>query len=155
MEYQLFASAKEPKVIQIAKEQPGFRGAQPVNLRIETKWTAESPILVRAMVLCDPPAAGAATVAGKILFIAGPPDLLDERETLKVGAPEAETKALLARQARALDGAEGSILRAVSADDGTTLAEIKLDVAPAFDGLIAANGALYLATLDGRLMCLK
>ena len=31
---------------------------------------------------------------------------------------------------------------------------ITLDVAPVFDGLIAAGGELYMATVDGKVACL-
>ena len=36
---------------------------------------------------------------------------------------------------------------------GSTLAEYPLDSLPVFDGLIAANGRLYLVTTDGKLRC--
>jgi hypothetical protein len=34
------------------------------------------------------------------------------------------------------------------------LREIPLDVPPVFDGLIIAEGRLFLSTLDGRVICL-
>jgi outer membrane protein assembly factor BamB len=51
--------------------------------------------------------------------------------------------------------ANGSgLLWAVAAQDGKKLAEYKLDSPPVFDGMIAANGRLYIATRDGRLLCM-
>ena len=48
---------------------------------------------------------------------------------------------------------KGAELRCHSADDGRELSKLELDSAPVFDGLIAAQDRLYLATLDGRLSC--
>ena len=38
--------------------------------------------------------------------------------------------------------------------DGEKRHSLKLDSAPVFDGMIAANKCLYLSTLDGRVLCL-
>ena len=75
--------------------------------------------------------------AGNALFAAGPPDACDADD------PTA-----------ALEGRKGAVLLAVSAADGKTLAERKLDVPPVFDGLIAAAGRLFLCTTDGQVVCL-
>jgi len=93
--------------------------------RAPLAWSREVPFLARAMVL-----------AGRTLFAAGPP----------AGA---------LRSQAAYEGAEGAMLCAVSADDGETLAEYRLDALPVFDGLAAARGCLYLAMQDGRLLCLS
>ncbi|HUT89160.1 MAG TPA: PQQ-binding-like beta-propeller repeat protein [Thermoguttaceae bacterium] len=89
-------------------------------------WTAWIPIRIRAMVK-----------AGDVLFVAGPPDVLEPLD------PYA-----------ALEGRRGARLAAVSAQDGTKLAEQPLDAPPVFDGLIAAAGRLYLSLEDGSLVCL-
>ena len=52
-------------------------------------------------------------------------------------------------------GAEGGVLLAVNAGDGSMLSEIKLSVVPRFDSLITAHKNLYYTTLDGALVCLK
>ena len=90
------------------------------------KWTAWAPIRIRAMVL-----------AGQTLFIAGPPDVLDPNDPLA-----------------AFEGRKGGALWAVSPADGKKLAEYKLDSPPVFDGMIAANGRLYVSTRDGRVLCM-
>ena len=46
-------------------------------------------------------------------------------------------------------GELGGLLVAVSAEDGSRLREIKLDSRPAWDGLAAADGALFIALRDG------
>jgi hypothetical protein len=100
------------------------------------------PLLVRAMVLAD-----------RTLFAAGPPDVADEEETLTAwGNPE--TAALLAEQAAGLEGRRGSILLAVSANDGSKLAAYRLDSMPVFDGMAAAGGRLFMVTTDGKVLAL-
>jgi hypothetical protein len=75
-------------------------------------------------------------LAGDKLIMAGPPDLVPEDD------PYA-----------AFDGKLGAGLWVVSAADGQKLAEYSLDSQPAFDGLIAAGGRLYLSTADGSVLC--
>jgi outer membrane protein assembly factor BamB len=101
------------------------RGAPPEEPS-EPGWACELPLMVRAMVL-----------AGEVLFLAGPPDPFTTDD------PTA-----------AWEGRRGGLLRAVAAGDGRTLAESKLEAPPAFDGMAAADGRLYLATLDGRVLCM-
>jgi len=75
--------------------------------------------------------------AGEVLFVAGAPD------ELKADDPYT-----------AFEGRRGARLAAVSAADGTTLGELKLDSPPVCDGLIAAAGHLYVSLEDGSLACL-
>ena len=91
-----------------------------------SKWSVAVPVQVRAMVL-----------AGQTLFIAGPPDALDPKDPLA-----------------AFEGRAGGELWAVSATDGNTLARWKLISPPVFDGMAAANGCLYMTTVDGKVLCL-
>ena len=51
-------------------------------------------------------------------------------------------------------GRQGVALLAVSASTGTTLAEHPLHSLLVFDGMIAAQGNLYLSLTDGSIMCL-
>ncbi|MBE7464786.1 MAG: PQQ-binding-like beta-propeller repeat protein [Planctomycetes bacterium] len=48
----------------------------------------------------------------------------------------------------------GGVLRIHSTADGAQLAEMVLPAAVRWDGMAAANGRLYLATEDGRVLCL-
>ena len=112
---------------------------------VKPVWKADVPVIVRAM-----------AKAGSNLFVMGPPDLVDEEESFRLLVGNAKTiQKKLARQDAALRGAEGGILLAVSAKDGRTLARIPLDALPTWDGLIAAQGRLYLSTTDGRVICLS
>ncbi len=99
------------------------------------RWTKRVPLLVRAMVL-----------AGDTLFVAGPPDVVrTTKDPLEV-LNGAEALA-------ALEGKKGGLLWAVSGKTGDKLAEYKLASPPVFDGLLAADGKLYLVTLDGSVLC--
>jgi outer membrane protein assembly factor BamB len=89
-------------------------------------WTNWLPVRIRAMVK-----------AGKILYVAGAPDVLDEKD------PYA-----------ALEDRKGARLVAVSAKDGKKLSETALDYPPVFDGMIAANGCLFASLRDGSVVCL-
>jgi hypothetical protein len=78
----------------------------------------------------------AMVLAGDRLFMAGPPDVVPADD------PYA-----------AFEGRRGAQLWVVSAADGQKLAEYPLEGLPAFDGLVASGGKLYLTTLDGTLQC--
>jgi len=88
------------------------------------RWTKPVAIHARAMVL-----------AGKVLFVAGPP-------AAAVEAPEAR------------DEGQGALLLALAASDGAELARHRLEAPPVFDGLAAAGGRLYVTLEDGRLVCM-
>ena len=93
-------------------------------------------------------------LAGKTLFVAGPPDLIDEEETFKkIMEKDPKVAEELLRQNEALLGEQGGILWVVDAASGKKLAEVKLKSLPAWDGLAAANGHLYLSTVDGKVIC--
>jgi hypothetical protein len=106
-------------------------------------WKVDKPELqVRAMVL-----------AGNSLFVAGPPDVVDEEEAF-FALDDPDVLDLLAAQQAALEGENGSLLWAVSPETGEKLAEYELDSLPVWDGLVAAGGNLYLTTLGGETICL-
>jgi hypothetical protein len=136
-EDQLFAATKDWSG---AASSPSARRGAPAGDRY--RWTQDVPILARAMVL-----------AGGTLFVAGPPDLLDEEQGVKPRADGGVPQAV-ADQAASLEGRKGARLLAFAAGDGQKLAECPLVFMPVLDGLAAARGRLYLATADGRVLCL-
>ena len=141
LEYHLFATDKQPEIVEAAKKRPRVPawGQQQIRYR----WSEEIPLQVRAMVL-----------AGETLFVAGPPELLDEAKVIR--APTGPgVQAKLAEQSAAWEGERGSLLWAVSAAEGRKLAEYKLDSVPVFDGLAAAGGRLFLSMKDGKVVCLR
>jgi hypothetical protein len=89
-------------------------------------WKQWLPVRIRAMVK-----------AGDTLFVAGPPDVFDSRD------PYA-----------AFEARKAALLVAVSATDGKELTEYKLESPPVFDGMIAANGRLFISTRDGQVLCM-
>ncbi len=124
-----------------------FKGLKRRRMRtlpfvVKYDWSQEIPLLVRAMVL-----------ANKTLFIAGPPDVTDEEEVYR-HLNDAELQAELVAESAALKGRHGGLLWAVAAADGTKLAEYELEAPTVFDGMMAANGCLYLSTTDGKVVCM-
>jgi len=91
-----------------------------------TIWQEWYPIRIQAMVKTK-----------DTLFIAGPPDVLDKEDPLA-----------------SFEGRRGAILCAVSAKDGKKKAQLDLDTPPVHDGLIAAQGRLFIALKDGSVMSL-
>jgi hypothetical protein len=115
----------------------------PNNAPFVHRWMHDVPMIVRAMVL-----------AGKTLFVIGPPDLVDE-DAARGSLASLDMQTRLAEQDEAWYGKQGSKLWAVSAADGTKLAEYQVDALPVFDSLAAAGGCLYFATTDGKVVCME
>ncbi len=90
------------------------------------KWSVHIPVRVRGMVL-----------AGKRLYFAGPPDVVPRNDPMA-----------------AFEGRLGGKLWVISASDGEKLAEYKMDSPPVLDGMMAAQGRLYIASKDGQLLCM-
>jgi hypothetical protein len=81
--------------------------------------------------------ARAVVLADKTLFFAGVPN---------VGNSSDEAYA-------AMQGQRGAKIVAVSATDGSQLAEVPLRSPPVLDGMATAGGKLYLALADGNIVC--
>ena len=135
LEYEIFCAEKYPE-----------------SKTIEYHWTnADIPILANSIVLTD-----------QILWVAGPPDLVDEVDAYNWWSmdpsdplydPNIPTK--LSEQDAALNDQRGGLVRAVAIEDGSTLAEYNLESMPVWDGMIAANGRLYIAMANGKIKCFK
>jgi len=152
MEYHLFSADKEPQRLKppaprkpaktrAARQQQQKRRANAPKTKPVYHWSNDTPIYVRAMVLAD-----------KTLFIAGPPDIIDEEQVFtNPDGPGIEGK--LHEQTAVFEGKKGALLWVVSASDGKKLAEYNLESPPVWDGMAAANGRLYLATNGGKVLC--
>jgi len=152
-QYYLFACARSPKVIETPtkQDQKNKRSGARSMTQIECTWSESVGLWARAMVLAD-----------KILFLAGPPDVFSFDSP--AGGGQAQDKADQSKRPSSLVPRDSSdegrrtkdegILYAVSAEDGGKLAEYKLESPPVFDGMIVANGRLYISTRDGRLLCM-
>src|SRR5690606_16507439 len=121
----------------------GGGGGQSGNSFVKWEWAQDVPVYVRSMVK-----------AGDTLFVCGPPDLINEEQTLEqiIGGQRA-VEAQLAEQDEALQGAKGSLLLAVDTRTGKMLATYDVDALPSWDATAAAGGSLFLSTIDGRLIC--
>jgi len=117
-----------PKETLTDKHRRGGRGVEKGTGYVRTrpsKWQEMIPLRVRAMVL-----------AKDRLFAAGLPDQVDPKDPLA-----------------ALEGRRGPFLQVFSTADGRLLNSLQLSSPPAFDGMSAAAGRLYMTTLDGKLIC--
>jgi outer membrane protein assembly factor BamB len=149
LEFELFAAKKQPELEKASTERKPIKkkgkrvGTRTLAVtRFVSDWSEEIAVQVNSMVLTD-----------NALFVAGPPDVADEEQSVKT-LLDAGTQKKLAEQSAAFEGKRGAVLIAVSRDDGAKLAAYRLDFVPRFDGLIAANGRLYVSTLDGEVLCL-
>ena len=164
LEYQLFAADKlvtQEAIDWISKAERAmnkrskYRNASSSDWRVRYffptkdltattfRWRLDQPSLV----------ARAMTVAGDTLFVAGPPDLVDERQAFH-NPDDAEVQAKLKRQAEAYEGRAGGQLWAMTKRNGNLIGRYALNTIPVFDGMAAAGDSLYMATVDGRVMCL-
>jgi outer membrane protein assembly factor BamB len=126
----------------VASNAKGPKKAPP---NIEHSWDEAVPLLVRSMVK-----------SGDHVFVAGPPDIIDEEETFKrLTERDPDVQELLAKQNEALEGKMGGILQVYSAVDGYRIADYKMDSLPAWDGMAAAGGQLFMTTEDGKIRCYK
>ena len=106
-------------------------------------WSvAHPPLHVRAMLL-----------AGETLFVAGPPDVLNEDEAFN-RPRDPKVRAQIAEQDAAYEGQRGALLMGLSKAEGKPVFRMDLPAAPVWDGMAAANGRLYIATKDGSVVCL-
>lgn len=123
--------------------------------RYDVSWEDTSPVLlVRAM-----------AVSKETLLVAGPEDISDEglfsftearnatgnRQALTDVASRPDLK----EQAEMWNGKSGATLLAISKEDGKTLSSHHLDSLPVFDGMIVADGAVFVATAQGSVVCLR
>lgn len=119
--------------------------AQASGGKIRHLWELAKPeLLANAMVL-----------AGGNLFLAGPPDVADEEETYDfVFGANDDINRQMRRQEEAWQGKQGALLCVVSADTGQKLSQYKIPAIPVWDGMIAANGRLYLSLKNGTILCM-
>jgi len=123
--YLLFAYDRRQRKVDGAAKQGAQKKPKRGKSPLVDRWSVRIPVRAQAMVL-----------AGDVLFAAGTPDVVDPEE------PWA-----------AYDGRRGGLMWAVSTEDGTRLAEYKLDAPPVYDGMAAAGGRLFVSTADGKVAC--
>jgi len=167
LEYRLFAVDKDAHQTRDIYAHDAFKVAQLENfpkMRIDrqlglpsgprpkrvnsyaNKWeNLNVPLLVTAMVATK-----------NALYVAGPDDVSDEGVLFYRDAKDGVRgkEAGLAKQSALWRGEGGSTLLAVSKQDGGKLSEYHLEALPVFDGMIAADNQLFIATQEGTLICL-
>ena len=110
---------------------------------VQHNWAHPVPVLLRAMAM-----------GGKSVFVSGPPDLIDEEYAFeKMAQKDASVLEQLKEQDEALDGKRGASLFAVSTETGRMGSEVRLKSPPVWDGMAVAQGRLYMATVDGKVIC--
>ncbi|MDP6523070.1 MAG: PQQ-binding-like beta-propeller repeat protein [Kiritimatiellia bacterium] len=106
-------------------------------------WNKDLPLFARAMV----------KVKDKVI-VAGPKDIIDETKVKNLhDSPEMQIQ--MDKQSAMIEGKVGGVLWMVSDSDGSKLSELHLESPPLFDGMIAANGSLYISNMDGSVVCLR
>jgi outer membrane protein assembly factor BamB len=94
--------------------------------RSDTTWEKTIPIRGSALLR-----------AGEVIFVAGSPDLVDAAD------PHG-----------AWEGRQGGRLAALAIEDGKILSKMPLPAPPVWDGMVAAEGSLFISTMDGNVLCL-
>jgi outer membrane protein assembly factor BamB len=124
--YHLFQADKQVRVVnkKIKNNNEAVEKYQTPD-KVIYRWTRGVPLVGRAMVL-----------AQNALFVAGP--------VMEPGAKEPGFD----------DVDSPAALMAFSVEDGEELLRHTLDTQPVFDGMAAANGRLYISTVDGTVFCL-
>lgn len=110
---------------------------------VQHQWETYVPIVTRAMAL-----------AGDSLFVAGPPDVLDEEYAFeRLAQKDRSIHRKLAEQDASLEGRRGAILWRMNVKTGERGGQLDLDSPPVWDGMVVARGRLYVVTVDGRVKC--
>jgi outer membrane protein assembly factor BamB len=123
-QWALFAAPKQSGVPEGLSATQYLQLARRGEAAVSFRWWRPIPLHASAMLQ-----------AGEVLFVAGP-------ERSDSGSPPAPA------------GQAGATLLAVSAADGRTLGQVRLPGTPVWDGMAAARNALFVATRDGRVLCL-
>ncbi len=123
--YTLFAARRKPP--SPGRPAADRRGESKKRRGSQRRWATRVPVRVTAM-----------TLAGPRLLAAGSPDVVDPRDPLA-----------------AFEGRKGAKLWILATVDGKKLSEYPLDSPPVHDGMAAAAGRLYLATVDGKVVCFR
>lgn len=127
--YHLFRADKQAKELdRKIKNNNVALAEQQKPAKVFFHWSREVPLLARGMALTS-----------DTLFAAGP---IMSAEDAGVNEPSFADDS-------------PSVVMAFSTKDGRDLARIRLDSQPVFDGLALANGKIFIATVDGNIICLS
>jgi outer membrane protein assembly factor BamB len=159
----LFATARNPKLVTYEERFRGQkkkdrRGGPHIQSNMATvprpEWSRTTGTYVRALL------AGTNKDAGKsdLLFAVGFPEVIDEHDAMDLIKKQQHRGFKVDKiyqKERSAKGEFGAKLMVVSADNGETLSETKLDAPAVFDGMSAAYGKLFVSDTKGNVLCLK
>jgi hypothetical protein len=117
------------------------RSVQEVSA-VDFNWSIREPALYARSVI----------KAGEVIVAAGVPKVLDEN-ALHESPDDEKLLAAAVEQQTALDGGRGGVMLVVNAATGEVVEQRKVASGPVWDGVAAAGGRLYMATMDGKLVC--
>jgi outer membrane protein assembly factor BamB len=127
----------------VAADKEGESSTAAKGTFVQKNWETYVPIVTRAMAL-----------AGKNLFVSGPPDTLDEEYAFeRMAAKDPAIQAELEEQDAALEGKRGAKLWMMNVESGEQGNSLELDSPPVWDGMVIARGRLYVVTVDGQVKC--
>jgi outer membrane protein assembly factor BamB len=108
-------------------------------------WDTDLPLYARAMMLTKDK-----------IFIAGPPDLINEEDTFqRLTQRDPQVQEQLNRQDEALKGREGGIMAVIDKKTGKIETITQLESLPAWDGMATYGGKVFITTEDGKILCLE
>jgi hypothetical protein len=165
LEYELFSVDKtvtEEAIARIAKAEAAInarsdeRNANSSDWLLRRFFPREQLTATSARWLLPKPSVTARAMAltEDAVVVAGPPNFINERQVYRLPDAPATLEGIQ-RQADAMAGKYGGVLWLMSKSEGKLLNRYALDSIPVFDGIAAANGRLFVSTVDGRVRCLS
>ena len=122
------------------RKQPRKKKA-PALKPLTYQWTSEVPLLATSL-----------AVTKNAVFLAGPPDVF------KAAGKTGQQALVLKDAEKALDawlGGSGGVLYRARRSDGKKISQVKLPSPPVFDGMAVADGKIYLALKNGRVLQMR
>jgi len=142
LEFLLTATSKtERKSQNQEKKRKGKREIRDLSNPYVVKWTTKLPMWVKAMFVTD-----------DTLVLSGPRDLYDEEKAV---AAFKTNDGIFSTQQEHMEGKHGSLLKVINKHDGKEISSVELPYMPTWDGMITANGKVYMTTSDGHVVCFE
>lgn len=135
--YRLFAMKKDDHTVIIPGDPNAKRrGKRKDRSKSKYIWEKEIPVMARAM-----------AIAGDRIIIAGLPDPKPKRNGRKFASED-----ITEQMTAVYSGEKGGVLAIHDAKTGEMITETKLDAEPVFDGMAVADGKIYLAMKNGKIV---
>jgi len=138
LEFELFSMPKTPRTA-MPNHPKRKKSAIPPE---QPNWSVPVPIWVQAMFVTE-----------DALFVCGPRDLYDEDRAVGRGSQFSTQDPRLALQQEHAEGKHGSLLKVFDKKTGRETCSIEIDDMPTWDGMIAAQGRIFMTTVNGKILC--